>query len=72
MNRKASPYYLNGEKFVVMADIPVAQLDRFSQWRSHTSTRPPRFQGMELARYEDYEYWFELHYLAEKDIDHLL
>ena len=72
MNRKASPYYVNGEKFVVLSEIPVAQQDRFTEWTTHSTATVPGYSKADLARYEDYEYWFELHYLAEKDIDQLL
>jgi hypothetical protein len=72
MNRKASPYYLNGEKFVILSEIPVAQLDRFTEWTTHSTATPSQQQGIELVKYDDYEYWFELYYLAEQDIDQLL
>ena len=75
MNRKAAPYYLNGEKFVILAEIPSSQADRFTHWTSTSRTiglSSNQSKGIEMASYDDYEFWFEQHYLAEQDIDQLL
>lgn len=72
MNRKAAPYYLNGQKFVILADLPSSQVDRFAQWiTTHTlkGSGNKRNGGVEMAAYEDYDFWFEQHYLTEQDID---
>jgi hypothetical protein len=73
MNRKATPYYLNGEKFVILSEIPSAQVNRFTHWTlSHTGPDAKKASGLEMAKYDDYEFWFEQHYLAEQDIDQLI
>ena len=75
MNRKAAPYYLNGEKFVILAEIPTSQVGRFTNWTTtHTLVRlsSHKAKGIEMASYDDYEFWFEQHYLAEQDIDQLI
>ena len=75
MNRKAAPYYLNGEKFVILSEIPSSQANRFTHWTTHhtfTGLDSPKSVGVEMVAYDDYEFWFEQHYLTEQDFNQLI
>ncbi len=72
MNRKASPQYFDGHKFITISDLPVDQSSMFSKWIRTDSFIPNRINGEKLIKYEDYEHWFELHYTTEKNLDQLL
>jgi len=73
MNRKVSPRYFDGQKYVVMSDLPIGQEQMFSNWVATSSYLPDPARASEnfseLVKYEDYEYWFDQYFLTEKDLD---
>jgi len=76
MIRKAAPRYFDGQKYVVLSDLPNAQEQMFVDWVSKASylPDPAHFKEniSELVKYEDYEYWYNQYYLTEKDLDSYL
>ena len=72
MDRKVSPKYYDGHKFVMLSDLPLDQISMFSDWVSTESFVPDQFGSEKLIKYEHYEYWFDIHFATEKDVDQLL
>lgn len=72
MNRKVSPKYFDGIKFIMMSDLPPNQVSMFSDWVSSGSFIPRRVGNERLIKYEDYEIWYDLYYATEKDLDQYL
>ena len=76
MGIKATPHYFEGIKFISLSDLPVEQVRMFSGWVSTASfvnrDQSARIGTQDLVKYEEYEYWFDNHYLAEKDWDQIL
>lgn len=73
---KISPNFFDGVKYISLYDLPNEQVQLFSEWVSTSSfvnpTESHKIGSPDLVHYEDYEYWFDHHYLVEKDRDHLI
>ncbi len=76
MRTKISPCFFDGIKYISIDDLPIDQNMMFSDWvttSSYLLTPSQNKMGEKgLVKYEDYEYWFQNHYLAEKDWDQIL
>ncbi len=76
MKEKVQPRYFDGIKFLRLSDLPPQQAMLFAGWTSNAlSSGLPSDLSQEKAdivRYEDYDFWFDYHYLTEKDMDELL
>lgn len=76
MESKATPCYFEGIKYIPMSDLPIDQVRLFTGWVSTDSfvnqAESSKIGNTDLIKYEDYEYWFDNHYLAEKDWDQML
>lgn len=74
MDRKVAPRYHDGQKYMVLSDLPFGQEQMFCDWVALSSFLPDPARATEnfseLVRYEDYEYWFDQYFLTEKDMDH--
>ncbi len=73
MNRKAAPIFYEGSKILRISDLPASQSTLFSGWLS-----PQNFillgetNDYDCVSYGDYEYWYQYHYITEKDLDNIL
>ena len=73
MNRKASPIFYEGNKILRISDLPTGQSSLFSGWLS-----PSNFLAFgesndyDCVKYDDYEYWYQHHYISEKDMDNII
>ena len=72
MDRKVSPKYYDGLKYLMMSDLPSSQITPFSEWVSTDSFVTTKFTKEKLIKYEHYENWFDFHYATEKDLDQYL
>lgn len=75
MKEKVLPRYFDGYKFVRLSDLPQHQAHLFSSWTS-TITGPAPTELMvadnDIVSYDDYSFWFDYHYVTEKDLDELI
>lgn len=73
MIRKASPIFFEGNKILRISDLPFGQSTLFSGW-----LKPTDFvilgerNDFDCVKYEDYEYWYQNHFIAERDLDSVL
>ena len=76
MKEKVQPRYFDGFKFVRISDLPAHQAMLFSGWTLQTGDLkvPVDFSAdkKDIVSYEDYDFWFDYHYLPEKDMDEQL
>jgi hypothetical protein len=76
METKLSPRFFEGVKYISLYDLPHDQVNMFSEWVSTSGyvnqQTSSRIGSNDLVHYEDYEYWFNNHYLTEKDWDQIL
>jgi len=75
MNRKVQPRFFDGFKFLRLSDLPANQASLFQGWVQPASKATISDLGGEqgdIIQYEDYDFWFDYHYLTEKDLDELL
>lgn len=77
MDRKALPRYFEGFKFLRLSDLPENQLSMFSSWTDVQIAKniPSSFQVEEeadIVKYEDYDFWFDYHYLTLQNMDELI
>lgn len=76
MKEKVQPRFFDGFKFVRLSDLPQHQAYLFSSW---TATSPipvtsaeVMFPDNDIVNYDDYSFWFDYHYVTEKDLDELI
>jgi hypothetical protein len=73
MHRKASPIFHNGLKILRLSDLSYDQSHLFSAW-----IKPAYFITLgdhndhDCVSYENYEYWYQNHYVTEKDMDFMI
>ncbi|MEM9324986.1 MAG: hypothetical protein AAGA85_05000 [Bacteroidota bacterium] len=76
MKGKVQPRYFDGFKYLRLSDLPPQQATLFSGWTSLTAhSQVPKdvfSEKQDIVRYEDYDFWFDYHYLTDKDMDELL
>lgn len=73
MTYKASPIFFDGNKIVRLSDLSRTQSHLFSGWiRSSSYVVLGEENDFDCVKYEDYEYWYHNHFLAEKDLSELL
>ncbi len=76
MDRKVQPRFYDGFKFLRKSDLPAQQASLFEGWVGHkTADAIPadiRRSQEDIIQYDDYDFWFDYHYLVEKDLDELL
>ncbi len=56
----------------MMSDLPSNQLNQFSNWVSTDNFVANEYGSEQLVKYEYYEYWYDIHFATEKDLDQLL
>lgn len=73
MTHKASPIFYEGTKIVRLSDLPGNQAHLFSGWIHLSSyiTLGER-NDYDCVRYEDYEYWYQNHFMTEIDLDEMI
>ena len=73
MTRKVSAIFYEGTKMVRLSDLPHTQSHLFSGWIQLDSyIKLGEKNEFDCVRYEDYEYWYQNHFLTEKDLDNFL
>ncbi|MFY0607533.1 MAG: hypothetical protein JXR10_12525 [Cyclobacteriaceae bacterium] len=73
MNRKAIPIFYEGNKILRISDLPSSQFVLFSGWLtpSHFLTLGET-TDYDCVSYDDYEHWYQYHYITEKEADNIL
>lgn len=76
MKEKVQPRFFEGQKFVRLSELPKQQASLFSSWTS-TQLSPLTLVEMmpvvnDMVSYDDYSFWFDYHYVIEKDMDELI
>lgn len=70
MTRKATPIFYEGTKIVRISDLPFSQSTLFSGWLSSANyVILGETNDYDCVKYEDYEYWYQNHFMTEKDLD---
>jgi len=70
MTRKAAPIFYEGNKIVRISDLPSGQSTLFSGW-----IRPSDFVTLgerndyDCVKYEEYEFWYQHHFMTQRDLD---
>ncbi len=76
MKEKAQPRFFDGHKFIRLSDLPKHQASQFSSWTSTQLNSMEIAEMMpvvnDLVNYEDYSFWFDYHYMTEKDMNELI
>ncbi len=76
MDKKVQPRYFDGFKFLRLSDLPANQASMFQGWVSGTAglSLPSEIKAEkeDIVQYDDYDFWFDYHYLTEKDLDELI
>ncbi len=72
-NHKVSPIYFQGNKIIRISDLPQDQSHLFSGWiKPDALVQLTDFSDDDCVHYEDYEYWFQNYFIAEKDFNYLI
>lgn len=73
MTRKASPIFYEGQKIVRLSDLPFTQSTLFSGWitPAHFVLLGER-NDHDCVKYDDYEYWYQNHFVGERDFNELI
>ena len=72
-NHKVSPIYYEGNKIIRISDLPQDQSHLFSGWiRSDALVQLSETTVEDCVQYEDYEYWFQNYFIADKDLNYLI
>ena len=73
MTRKAAPIFYEGHKIVRLSDLPFGQSTLFSGWIKPTNyVVLGERNDYDCVKYEDYEYWYQNHFMTEKDLDNII
>ncbi len=73
LNHMVSPIYYSGDKIIRISDLPADQSHLFSGWiKPEAYLSLEVFNDQDCVRYEDYEYWFQNYFIAEKDLNYLI
>lgn len=73
MTRKAIPVFYEGTKMVRISDLPETQSTLFSGW-----VNPSHFvilggvPDFDCVKYEDYEFWYQNYFVAQRDLDEMI
>ena len=68
-----SPIYYMGDKIIRISDLPEDQSQLFSGWiKPDAYISLEQFTDQDCVPYEDYEYWFQNYFIAEKDLNYLI
>ena len=74
MNRKIQPRFIDGMKYIHLSDLPSTQISMFSGWvqtnRELLSTAAEEMK--DAIAYDDYDYWYDYHFLTTQNLDDLL
>lgn len=68
---KAPPIFFEGTKLVRASDLPSPQSGLFAIW-ARTVNSPSSLRDGDMFRYEDYEYWYQNHYLTGQNLDNMI
>ncbi|XOV92634.1 MAG: hypothetical protein ACFHWX_20810 [Bacteroidota bacterium] len=72
-NHKASPVFYQGNKIIRISDLPQDQSHLFSGWlKPDALLQLNESPDKDCVSYEDYEYWFQNYFIAEKDLNYLI
>ncbi len=70
---KVSPIYYQGLKLIRISDLPEDQNHLFSGWiKPEALVQINESPDKDCVIYEDYEYWFQNYFIAEKDLNYLI
>lgn len=73
MTYKASPIFHDGNKIVRLSDLPRSQSHLFSGWLQLSSyVVLGEANDFDCVKYDEYEYWYQNHYMMELDLDEML
>lgn len=71
--QKISPIYFQGHKIISVSDLPRDQYHLFSGWiRPDALLQISESEELDYVPYDDYEYWFQNYFIAEKDLNYLI
>lgn len=70
MIQMASPIFYEGSKIVRLSDLPQNQAHLFSGWVTKSSyVVLGEKNDFDCVRYDEYEYWYQNHFVTEMDLD---
>ena len=73
ISHKVSPIYYQGNKIIRISDLPHDQSHLFSGWiKPDALVHLNESTDEDCVHYEDYEYWFQNYFIAEKDLNYLI
>lgn len=76
MESKVQPRFFDGIKFLRCSDLPSNQAIMFNAWVTLDQLNTLNFdadkESDDIIRYEEYDFWFDHHYLVSKDMDELI
>ena len=74
MNQKVQPRFIDGAKYIHLSDLPETQVSMFRGWYTLPANiaNEIKSESQDFIEYEEYDYWFDYHYLTIQNLDELI
>ena len=69
METKVSPIFFDSKKFLLFSDLPLKQAELFADWVKVTFKAD---KDLEAIEYDQYDFWFDHHFSAERNLDYMI